>query len=57
MQRLRDETRDLSEELNVLHKTNKEKPVNSNEMPIINSNRMQSMDVRSELDTRSSPTL
>ncbi|CAF0738270.1 unnamed protein product [Rotaria sordida] len=43
VQRLRDETRDLSEELDVLHKTNKEKATNSNETPIVNSNRMKSI--------------
>ncbi|CAF0772442.1 unnamed protein product [Adineta steineri] len=43
VQRLRDETRDLRQELDVLHKTNIEKAINSKETPIINSNRMQSI--------------
>lgn len=48
MQRLRDETRDLREELDVLHKTNKEKATNlsnaSNKgTPIVNSSRMKSI--------------
>jgi hypothetical protein len=43
VQRLRDETRDLREELDVLHKTNTEKAINSSETPIVNSNRMQTI--------------
>ena len=43
MQRLRDETRDLREELDVLHKTNTEKAMNSTETPIVNSNRMKTI--------------
>lgn len=43
VQRLRDETRDLREELDVLHKTNTEKTVNSDQTPIVNSDRMQSI--------------
>ncbi|CAF0817307.1 unnamed protein product [Rotaria sp. Silwood1] len=43
VQRLRDETRELREELDVLHKTNKEKTINSSETPIVNSNRMKSI--------------
>ncbi|CAF2341613.1 unnamed protein product [Rotaria sp. Silwood2] len=43
VQRLRDETRDLREELDVLHKTNKEKATTSSETPIVNSNRMKSI--------------
>lgn len=48
VQRLRDETRDLREELDVLHKTNTEKAINttntsSKGTPIVNSNRMKSI--------------
>ncbi len=48
MQRLRDETRDLREELDVLHKTNTEKAINltnaSNKgTPIVTSSRMKSI--------------
>ena len=43
VQRLRDETRDLREELNVLHKTTQEQTIDSPETPIINSDRMQSI--------------
>ncbi len=48
MQRLRDETRDLREELDVLHKTNTEKAINitnssSKGTPIVNSSRMKSI--------------
>jgi hypothetical protein len=44
---LRDETRDLREELDVLHKTNTEKATNlthaANKGTIVNSNRMKSI--------------
>ncbi|UJR21182.1 hypothetical protein I4U23_024280 [Adineta vaga] len=48
VQRLRDETRDLREELDVLHKTNTEKTFNSTNAalkgtPIVNSSRMRSI--------------
>ncbi len=43
VQRLRDETRDLREELDVLHKTNIAKTINSTETPIVNSNRMKTI--------------
>lgn len=48
VQRLRDETRDLREELDVLHKTNTEKDLNNinssvKGTPIVNSNRMKSI--------------
>jgi hypothetical protein len=45
---LRDETRDLREELDVLHKTNTEKTINAPNAsikgtPIVNSSRMKSI--------------
>ena len=43
VQRLRDETRDLREELDVLHKTNAGKPKETSSTIIINSDRMQSI--------------
>ena len=48
MQRLRDETRDLREELDVLHKTNTERTLNSTNAalkgtPVVNSSRMKSI--------------
>ncbi|CAF0886993.1 unnamed protein product [Rotaria sp. Silwood1] len=48
VQRLRDETRDLREELDVLHKTNTEKAINAMNTsikgtPIVNSSRMKSI--------------
>lgn len=43
VQRLRDETRDLREELDVLHKTNADKPKKTNFIRTINSDRMQSI--------------
>ncbi|CAF2009990.1 unnamed protein product [Rotaria magnacalcarata] len=43
VQRLRDETRELREELDVLHKTNLEKTIHSSETPIVNSVRMKSI--------------
>lgn len=43
VQRLRDETRDLREELDVLHKTKEMKTIDVNPTIMINSDRMQSI--------------
>ncbi|CAF1031017.1 unnamed protein product [Adineta ricciae] len=43
VQRLRDETRELREELDVLHKTNTEKMMNAKETPHVNSIRMKTI--------------